>query len=50
LKLVKTIAVGAAVFAFATGSALAGELYGIDENRDGVIDSYLLLEESDTLA
>jgi hypothetical protein len=24
-------------------------VYGIDENRDGTIDSYLLLEESDTL-
>jgi hypothetical protein len=26
------------------------DVYGIDENRDGVIDGYLLLEESDTLA
>jgi hypothetical protein len=25
------------------------DLYGIDENRDGVIDGYLILEESDTL-
>lgn len=25
-------------------------VYGVDEDRDGVIDSYLLLEESDTLA
>jgi hypothetical protein len=25
------------------------DLYGIDENRDGVVDSYLLLQQSDTL-
>jgi hypothetical protein len=25
-------------------------VYGIDENRDGVIDGFLLLEASDTLA
>jgi hypothetical protein len=25
-------------------------VYGIDENRDGVIDGYLFLEESDTRA
>jgi len=24
------------------------EVYGVDENRDGVIDSYLFIEESDT--
>jgi hypothetical protein len=28
----------------------AYDVYGIDENRDGVIDGYLFLEESDTLA
>jgi hypothetical protein len=70
MTLAKTIALGAAAFGLAAGSALAGEgglgmndsilmlepvevatydLYGIDENRDGVIDSYLLLEQSDTL-
>jgi hypothetical protein len=26
------------------------DVYGIDENRDGVIDGYLFIEESDTLA
>jgi hypothetical protein len=26
------------------------DVYGIDENRDGVIDGYLFLEESDTRA
>jgi hypothetical protein len=26
------------------------ELYGIDEDRDGVVDGILLLEQSDTLA
>lgn len=25
------------------------DVYGIDENRDGVTDSYLILEQSDTL-
>ena len=25
------------------------DIYGIDENRDGVTDGYLLIEESDTL-
>ena len=25
------------------------DVYGIDENRDGVTDGYLLLEQSDTL-
>jgi len=25
-------------------------VYGVDEDRDGVTDSYLILEESDTLA
>jgi hypothetical protein len=29
---------------------VAYEVYGIDENRDGVIDGYLFLEESDTRA
>lgn len=24
--------------------------YGVDENKDGITDSYLILEESDTLA
>lgn len=24
------------------------EVYGVDENRDGVIDSYLFIQESDT--
>ena len=24
------------------------EVYGVDEDRDGVIDSYLFIEESDT--
>jgi hypothetical protein len=84
MKLAKTIAMSAALFGLATGSALAGEggfgmndsgssmestpmaqqetyillepvdvayydVYGIDENRDGVIDGYLFIEESDTL-
>jgi len=70
MTLAKTIAIGAAMFGFAAGNALAGErgfsmngnvtvlepvevayydVYGIDENRDGVIDSYLLLPQSDTL-
>jgi hypothetical protein len=26
------------------------DVYGIDENRDGVTDGYLFIEESDTLA
>ncbi len=26
------------------------EVYGVDEDRDGVIDSYLFIEESDTRA
>lgn len=26
------------------------DVYGVDEDRDGVADSYLILEESDTLA
>jgi hypothetical protein len=26
------------------------EIYGVDEDRDGVIDSYLFIEESDTRA
>ena len=26
------------------------DVYGIDENRDGVTDGYLLIEQSDTLA
>lgn len=65
MKLAKTMAVGAAALGMAAGAALAQEetvlllepaqvaiydVYGIDEDRDGVIDSYLLLEESDTLA
>ena len=50
MRIAKTIALGAAALVLAAGSALAGESYGIDENRDGVIDSYLFLEESDTLA
>jgi uncharacterized BrkB/YihY/UPF0761 family membrane protein len=57
MKLAKTIAIGAAVIGLAAGSALVSErsyavneIYGIDEDRDGVIDGYLLLEESDTLA
>jgi hypothetical protein len=83
VKLAKTIAIGAAAFGLAAGSALAGEgqsgmndsgfpsepmaqqetfillepvdvsyydVYGIDENRDGVTDGYLFIEESDTLA
>jgi hypothetical protein len=65
MKLAKTMAIGAAALGMATGAALAQEetmllpepvevviydVYGIDEDRDGVIDSYLLLEESDTLA
>jgi hypothetical protein len=29
---------------------VAQQVYGVDENRDGVTDSYLYLEESDTLA
>lgn len=29
---------------------VAQQVYGVDENRDGVTDSYLFLEESDTLA
>jgi hypothetical protein len=24
------------------------DVYGVDENRDGIVDSYLLLEQSDT--
>ena len=73
MALAKTMAIGAAVFAIAAGSALAAEgdsamepdtvillepadmdvatydVYGIDEDRDGVIDGYLFIEESDTL-
>ena len=29
---------------------VAYDVYGIDEDRDGVIDGYLFIEESDTLA
>jgi hypothetical protein len=43
LKLAKTIAVAAAILGLAA-------VYGIDENADGVIDGYLFIEESDTLA
>jgi hypothetical protein len=53
MNLAKTIAFGATLLALAASGALAGdayEIYGIDENRDGVIDSTLVLEESDTLA
>jgi hypothetical protein len=52
MKLAKTIAIGAAFVGLAAGSALAevSDVYGVDENRDGVIDSYLFLEESDTRA
>ena len=55
MKLVRTIALGFAAFGFAAGTALAQEttyydLYGVDEDRDGVIDSYLVIEESDTRA
>jgi hypothetical protein len=64
MKLAKTVALGATAFGLA-GSAFAGEetfvlrepvdvsyydVYGIDENRDGVTDGYLFIEESDTLA
>jgi hypothetical protein len=54
MKLAKTIAIGAAALGLAAGSALADEgsfdVYGVDENRDGVIDAYLFIEESDTRA
>jgi hypothetical protein len=68
MKLARTITIGAAVFGFSAGGALAQddrmamdeplessemtyyEVYGVDEDRDGVIDSYLFIEGSDTRA
>lgn len=55
MKLVRMMAFGVAALGFAAGTALAQEatyydIYGVDEDRDGVIDSYLVIEESDTRA
>ena len=66
MKLAKSIAIGAASFALAAGSAFAAQgdeessivlepedvtyydVYGVDEDGDGVNDGYLFIEESDT--
>jgi hypothetical protein len=68
MKLAKSIALGAAFFGLAAGSALAAQrdegttillepedvtyydVYGVDEDGDGVNDGYLFIEESDTRA
>lgn len=66
MKLAKSLAIGAAFFSLAAGSALAAQgdeentivlepedvtyydVYGVDEDGDGVNDGYLFIEESDT--
>ena len=66
MKLAKSVAVGAALFGFATGSAFPAQgdeentivlepedvtyydVYGVDDDGDGVNDGYLFIEESDT--
>jgi hypothetical protein len=61
MKLAQSIAIGAAFFGLAAGSAIADQgdeentedvtyydVYGVDEDGDGVNDGYLFIEESDT--
>jgi len=66
LELAKSLAIGAAFFGLAVGSALTAQadeetttllepedvtyydVYGVDEDGDGVNDGYLFIEESDT--
>ena len=66
MKLAKSLAIGAAFFGLAVGSALTTQadeetttllepedvtyydVYGVDEDGDGVNDGYLFIEESDT--
>jgi hypothetical protein len=46
MKLAKSIAVGAAFYEDVTYY----DVYGVDEDGDGVNDGYLFIEESDTRA
>ena len=64
MKLAKSLTIGAACFGLAAGSAFAAQgdeeatieledvtyydVYGVDEDGDGVNDGYLFIEESDS--